>query len=446
MNHHRWHWLLLPACMLAGCAMFGPRLGDLQAPGTVPVAPFQMGQPDAVLLVTGGSNGRLEICFCSGTAPGGLSRRATLIQSYRAAYSGTMAIDLGDAFHIDPQSVRDDFVLLGYRQIPYDVMVLGDQELAPASAKLGKLLSPGGSPVFLSSTAGAATSQPAMAIETSVERTCGTLKLEFLSYMSPYLMGLWPQRKAELRFTSLEDLARRAKELKAAGGTVVLVVHGGNDTVAEVAAACPADLILQGHTTKPEPALRTVAGTPVAKIGSADFVGVVALKQQGGKLALEYRLENVDERWPVDPRLLLTYQAYAHAALSGDGNRAVPLELTPSEACGKCHARQYEAWAKGPHAKAYDTLDKAGKAGDGACIICHSTGAGMAGGFASIETTPGLARVNCQDCHRVDQADHRVKGFKAPPITAETCEACHTPMTSPAFNFQAKKIWIRCPK
>lgn len=442
MNLRPWLWLLVPACLLTGCALLGPRHGELQSPGTVAVAPFAMGQPDAVLLVTGGGNGRLEICFCSGTAPGGLSRRASLIQSYRSAYSGAIAIDLGDAFHIDSQSVRDDFVLLGYRQIPYDVMVLGDQELAPSTGRLGKLLSFSGPPVLLSSSVAAASSQPAMPVQTSVQRTCGKLKVEILSYVSPYLMGLWPQRKAELSFTPLADLAARAKAIQAAGGTVVLAVHGDNDTVAEAAAACGADLILQGHTGRAEPTLRMVAGTPVAKIGSADIVGVLAMKQQGAKLALEYRLEPVDERWPVDARLLLTYQAYAHAALTDLGNRSMPLELTPSATCGKCHVREYQSWQNGPHAKAYDTLVKAGKAGDPACVICHTTGSGLAGGFVSMEKTPGLAGVNCQDCHRADLTDHRAVAFKSPGITAQTCDACHTPMTSPGFNFQIKKLGI----
>ncbi len=436
--------VLLPAAIVAGCALLGPPHSDLKAPGTAVVAPFEMGTPDAVLVVTGGTHGRMEICFCSGTAPGGLSRRASLIRSYRAAYSGTVAVDLGDAFFIDPHSVRNDFVLLGYRQVPYDILVMGDQELAVGGPKLQKLLA-GGPVAFLSSTVAAAATQPALALQDSVERDCGALKLAFLSYIPPQLMSIWPQRAAELSFTSLRELAQRASAFKAKGCTVVLIVHGDNDAAAEAAAACTADLILQGHALKSQPSLRTVGGRPVARIGSADVVGVVAIKKNGPRLAFEYRQENVDDRWPIDSRLLLTYEAYAHAALSGDGNRAQPLDLVPSAQCGQCHAKQYEAWQKGPHAKAYATLAKTGKADDAACIICHSTSAGTAGGFVSIETTPGLANVNCQDCHHVDASDHQKEGFKAPPVAAQTCEACHTPMTSPGFNTEMKKIWVRCP-
>ena len=91
--------ILILLAALAGCR--GGLRGDSHSgthrpPAPIPVQPFAMGTPDVVLLITGGTNGMLEVCNCSGPMPGGLAteRSAALIlpRSATPAFSIASAI------------------------------------------------------------------------------------------------------------------------------------------------------------------------------------------------------------------------------------------------------------------------------------------------------------------------------------------------------------------
>ncbi len=82
--------------------------------------------------------------------------------------------------------------------------------------------------------------------------------------------------------------------------------------------------------------------------------------------------------------------------------------------CKWCHYVQVRSWLAGSKAKAFESL-KAGvkseakiRAGldpnrdythDPTCLPCHTTGYKKKGGFISIEKTPDLAGVQCEECH-----------------------------------------------
>jgi hypothetical protein len=106
----------------------------------VAVKPFRMGQPDGLLLVTGGNAGLLEVCNCPGPMAGGLSRRGGLIKSYRAAYPKLALVDTGDSIWVEPTNVRNDYVLRGYGMLGYDALVLGTHEWACGDERLQRML------------------------------------------------------------------------------------------------------------------------------------------------------------------------------------------------------------------------------------------------------------------------------------------------------------------
>ena len=92
----------------------------------VAVRPFALGKPDLVLLITGATHGRMEVCNCSGPMPGGLSRRSGLFASYRKAHRAVAAIDTGEAFWLNPQDLRNRYMLPAYQLLDYHAVVLGD--------------------------------------------------------------------------------------------------------------------------------------------------------------------------------------------------------------------------------------------------------------------------------------------------------------------------------
>ena len=445
---------LMLTAALAGCDESpAPGHGALApAPKPVAVAPFRMGEPDVVLLVTGGTHGLLEVCNCSGPMAGGLARRSGLVRSYRAAFDNTFCLDSGDVFWVEPKGIQNRYVLKAYRQIGYDAVVLGDQEWAMDQATLTQRLTAVPA-VYLSTTVAPVGGKGKLPVVEVIERRWGDLKLAVVSDVEPdAFMFVRPERVKQLAFRPPEELARRVRGLKDAGFLVVLVCHGGAEYVLARARGVDADLIVRGHTSRPEKKLLRAAGKPVVKVGGTGTLGAVALKVRDGKIAdIELRCELVDTRWPMDQRLLHTYQAYAHVAMRAalDAERRKGLEFVPSATCGKCHRQQHAKWQQGPHARAYKTLVRVKRTGDPNCLTCHTTGFGTEEGFYTIEKTPQLAGVNCQDCHRIGHAEH----IKRPaagkrPVDEDVCTSCHTPVTAPKFTntYKSELAKVRCPR
>ncbi len=104
--------------------------------------------------------------------------------------------------------------------------------------------------------------------------------------------------------------------------------------------------------------------------------------------------------------------------------------------CAECHQPFAESWQKTRHAKAFSSLEQAGKSADPECLECHTAGFGEEGGFFSIETTPGLSNVQCEVCHGLDR--EHLSDYSRPmkPVTEAVCLKCHTESSSPDFNYQ----------
>lgn len=447
--------LLSIAAGWAATGCDGEMTGPAEPPKPNPsaVKPFEMGVPDVVLLITGGTNGRMEVCNCSGPMPGGLARRSGLARSYRAVYPQTVLIDGSDAFWVDPKDIRNGFLTRGYEQIGYDAFVLGNHEWTAWPQPLAGLIAQHKIP-YLSSTIAPAKPPKDWPVRNVIRRDLGKVKLAVVSALLEESILFFPEEAlAAMRFLSLKDLVRQVEQLKKDGCVVVAVVPMMDENFEKAVAAIPADLFVQAHTQRCRKDVFRVAGKPVVKIGGQEMLGAVALKVDGARVTgVELRVETVDTRWPMDMRLIQTYQAYAHAAMREalDKERTAGLDYVSSAECGKCHKPQYENWRKTPHARAWATLDRVKGTIDPNCVMCHTSGFGTAKGFYTLQRTPELANVNCQDCHRVNvgehQKDNKPVGFKFPKVDELVCTTCHTPVTDAKFDFKAKLPKARCPK
>jgi hypothetical protein len=123
-----------------------------------------------------------------------------------------------------------------------------------------------------------------------------------------------------------------------------------------------------------------------------------------------------------------------------------------SDACRSCHAKEYEAWAAGPHARALASLEAKNSAGDASCLKCHTTGFARDGGFSlgdRVADQPDLARVGCESCHgpggdHVDESSTKVGtivslGDKCDScVILKICGSCHDDANDPGFEFEVK--------
>lgn len=111
------------------------------------------------------------------------------------------------------------------------------------------------------------------------------------------------------------------------------------------------------------------------------------------------------------------------------------------EECEDCHQDAVDFWQKTHHAKAWQTLEKAGKEFDFDCIACHTTGFNKPGG-SNIGFNSGLRNIQCEQCHgpgsiHVDAelSDKASTIRRDPPSTV--CLECHTEEHSDTFEFDA---------
>ena len=82
--------------------------------------------------------------------------------------------------------------------------------------------------------------------------------------------------------------------------------------------------------------------------------------------------------------------------LASTGPKPGP-EYLGEKKCKKCHIKEHKTWAETKHANAFECLtDKYKK--DEECLKCHTTGMGE-GGFVSVEETPELLGIQCEQCH-----------------------------------------------
>ena len=447
--------LILASLLVIGCADpverrpgVAARDGDVEArigavkPATV--RPFALPRVDAVLLITGGTHGRLEVCNCPGPMNGGLSRRSGLAASYRAAHPNVIFIDAGDAFNLRPTDVKNRYVLRGYKAAGYDALVLGANEWSALSSQLPALMAESPMP-FLSTNATPV--KVKLPLTRELLRKIGKTKIAVLSCLgagSLYYAAV--EVPGQLKIDPIAVVARRAAALKARGYVVIVVAHMTEGETEAFKDVKNVDLLIRGHTAQAEEKPMTVGAIPMLKVGGREVVGAAALQIEGGRISgMDYRLEVVDDHWPRDQYVMGIYQAYAHEAMREalDAKRIDGLKYVSSATCGKCHPKQYQAWRKGPHREVWDKLARVKRTGDPNCVMCHSSGFGTKDGFRTHKTTPHLAGVNCQSCHRVNMHEGRCQ-MPVPKITKDTCELCHTPVNSPMFDYKIYRRHLGC--
>lgn len=177
------------------------------------------------------------------------------------------------------------------------------------------------------------------------------------------------------------------------------------------------------------------AGYPKAK-----KLGILTL-QIDGKVKLQgytHRWEDLGSHIAEDTRvrdILNEYDSSVASMLNKNKRPPSGVSYLGADMCSECHQLFEESWKKTRHARAFSSLEKAGKSSDPECLVCHTVGFGERGGFYSIKTTPGLGNVQCEECHGLDR--EHVEDFSRPmkPVTVAVCLKCHTEDRDPGFDY-----------
>jgi len=163
-----------------------------------------------------------------------------------------------------------------------------------------------------------------------------------------------------------------------------------------------------------------------------------------------------------DPRIMKGIEGYRAASASlykpkvpslpsKDLSEKEMLALIPRDSpfvgaitCKKCHEVNYQNWMKTKHAKASGTIVTSPRYAQEECLVCHSTGYGKIGEYATVDEIPFFLKgVQCETCHGPGRG-HPGKGEIRKKVTLGVCRNCHTKDQSPTFNYAAYLEKIGC--
>lgn len=116
-----------------------------------------------------------------------------------------------------------------------------------------------------------------------------------------------------------------------------------------------------------------------------------------------------------------------------------------AERCRACHAEEFAAWERSPHARAFTALAPKDQK-DPRCLTCHTLVPG--------DVQPALEGVQCESCHgpgRHYSVDYVMRdadlarALSLQKVDGATCARCHTDAapTMSTFSFEAKKVLIK---
>ncbi len=465
-------------------ATAGPEVGWTASPGDE--GPLYEGwpKPAVALVLTGRQWGFLEPCGCSGleNQKGGLVRRSALLDDLKSRGWPVVPIDAGNQVRrfgrqaeVKFQITIEGLCRMGYRAIafgPDDLRLPGGELLvaAPVGTEPSlfvcanlTLMSPDFTSRFLVIEQGGKKIGVTSVLGERNQKLVNNDDIEFCG-MEEGLDEVWPQLQRE-RCDLYVLIAQATIEESIALGKKYpqfsLVVSTGG-------AGEP--------TLQPDP----IEGTrsQLIQIGTKGMYACVVGLFDDAAQPLRYQRVPLDARFKDSEAMLQLLAEYqdrlrelGFEGLGIDKPQPHPSgrKFVGSAACADCHASAWKVWKEGvdshppKHAHAYATLQKPPKRSgiprihDPECISCHVVGWNpqkyfpYESGFVSLEATPELTDVGCENCHGpgsdhvdaedgvVDLTDAQIAQRRQQMVlelkdAEQKCLECHDLDNSPAFQ------------
>ena len=378
--------------------------------------------------------------------PGGLARRATLVDQARLESRAVIQVDAGDLMPasgdppgLGPEQLRDraTLILRAYARMGVDAITVGERELALGVQAWRALCETAAIPVVAANLVGGdgRAPFPATRLVSAGDVTVGVFGiLELDGKTSP---------PADVQVTEPAAAARAAVRVLRGQGARLIVglfhVAGGLPRARAIAAtAGGVDVVVLGHEGPAAPPGFVRAGAGGLDLGRIDVrmgrLGAPALSSRvlvvgrGVSEQTGVRLLVRAAEGPI-PRTFAESVALLSKA-AGVRTYGEKWTYASTSLCQGCHLAESAQWMTTDHARAYETLEAAGREHDPACMGCHMTGFLLPGGAQNFESAAQFANVGCEACHgpsvtHVVSMDKRRGTSRTVP--GAVCLGCHTP-------------------
>lgn len=362
------------------------------------------GQEGKISIVyTGGMEGELEPCGCSPkTDFGGVARISGYLAEHKNELDPYILLDSGNFSDKDtPQGrLKAAAMLKSFSLMKYDAVAFSDREKILPDDFLRPLLKEYKVPVV--------STLPAYNQSVTIER--GAFKINVSAEPGNHRKDM-----LNIFLTGLS-----IPEAKLITGWDVIISSSGE--ILDVPLKVNNTIITSGYPKGKKLGILSIQTDSAGKILEFQH----SWRSLGNNIREDKRIRNILNNYDMKVAQLLN-----DAARPSTGTTYLGVSR-----CAECHQPFAESWRKTRHARAFSSLEQAGKSADPECLECHTVGFREEGGFFSIETTPELSDVQCEVCHGLD-IEH-LSDYSRPmkPVSEAVCLKCHTESSSPDFNYQ----------
>jgi hypothetical protein len=437
-----------------------------------------LGNPAAVLVISGEMHGYLEPCGCTEGQAGGLLRRYDFFERLRKQGWPTAQIDLG-GLTMAPATARGgfeqakfkfDYAIRALKLLDYNALALSPEDLKVGVGEaLALFLNGLGETTRIVVANVEAPAGFESLVKTSLIVPAGPVKLGVTSVVDPEALEKLNDPDKDLLVAGLKRpgdvLPGVLADLEPKTDYQVLMVQGPPALARSLGESYPGfDVVVAtseyDDVLKHEPETLNGGKTLFLQVGrKGKDIGVVGLYPRESE-RMRYHLVPLGTRYngPATAMKKLIEDEYRDtlrqmAVVENFPRRDFVSGVTGAtyvgaDNCKSCHPNTYMRWSMTKHFLAYESLLKDPKPNviyDAECVTCHTTGFEYNSGWSSATATPYLKGNQCENCHgpgskHVAEPDNKqyLAAMALTPEKAEKnrlCQHCHDGDNSPKFDF-----------
>lgn len=263
------------------------------------------------ILHTNNTNGALENCYCPDHPYGSIEKRAVFVNDFIRDHPNTVLVDAGDFFPVSHRTYLDSLVCEAYRELPYDAILLGDQELARTTEHLNAVL-----PITNAQIIGTNLKSPNLDRLTKVRRIDrNEIKIAILGVMDPEVLKYYPESVRNRIDLSdpVEEVRKAVSKYRPRVDLIVVLTHQGEAKDILMAEEINGiDVILGAHSQSIVTNPTVVNKTYIAQAGKEGYhVGVVVISiDDYGSHSISGYVQTMTLDMPDNQRIMELVQEY----------------------------------------------------------------------------------------------------------------------------------------
>ena len=263
-------------------------------------------QASLFILHTNNTNGALENCYCPDHPLGSIEKRSLYINDFINSNPRSIVLDAGDFFTMSKKLLKDSLVCEAYATIPYDGILLGDQELTRDENFLNDVLPKLESSIILSNL-----EAPSLSFVRKykvIKR--GGLSIGVIGILGSNAMKYYPKdiRDSIVLTDPASTVNEIVKRIRPRTDVIILLSHQGFDQDQVLAKSLKGvNIILGAHsqTVPKEPVI--INDILISQAGREGYyVGLIELKLNKYKKIEEHIMSTISmtQDMPDHPRIM----------------------------------------------------------------------------------------------------------------------------------------------